>query len=459
MILLFKKNQAALATGNRKLQEAMKVKLFATLSSMDIREFMGKEENGIIKIGSFKFTPSEMRTALAAKEVQEAEENKIFSTTVLAVSGLKTLVLSLDDRVTTYAAVLNPELANPSMSDLPIDMQTQLLDTELKTIALDPLKHLPGMALESAAIFKAQIAILDERIEEVITNNYPEAQQPAVREFAAKGRIDNAENAANYIAASIGNPNLLDQSFELGFAWRALSTAFEPISTDIIASITITGIGEIPITKGRRPEAVRIQQAVKESGAKDLYTAQMFQSLLRDSLVGMSQEVGEEEAQVESVLAQFLNPRTGNLGNLFFKEGETGRVFTNSLFLEETARATEMARKVGILGADEDFASMILDTMTMRLREKIMAVFQNSLNAAAFNTVVLGNRPIESIANAIAAIEGNIPLSLQNARELNRQLEQSLRMQEVQPRGQRPSISPSVETVPIPGRTGRGPVQ
>ena len=237
----------------------------------------------------------------------------------------------------------------------------------------------------------------------------------------------------------------------------AFSIAFAPISADILASIDIKGVGEVPIAKGKRPTAVQIQQAVEDSGAKGIYTAQMFQSLMRDSLVEMSQEVGEEEARVESTLGKFLNPRSGNLGNLFFKEGETGRVFTTSLFLEETARATEMARAAGILGADEDFASMILDTMTANIRKKIMSVFQNSLNAAAFNTVVLGNRPIESISNSIAGIEGNIPISLQNARELSRQLEQSLRRLDVQPRGQRGTLSEPAETPSVLGRTGRGP--
>ncbi|KKM05173.1 hypothetical protein LCGC14_1756760, partial [marine sediment metagenome] len=212
-------HKLALQANNLRLIDTMKQQLFRQLSFMDVQQLLASSQTGVITLGDFKFSRAEIKTLLATKQKQEAEENKVFTDAVIASTGLETNKFIVDDRAQVLASVVNPELSSPGRADLPGDIQIQILDTEAKVNSLDPLKAQPGVASETSAILQAQIETLDKRIEDTIKNNYTTEQQPAVREWAEKRRIDNAENAAKYLVSNVGNPNLLDSSFELGMAW------------------------------------------------------------------------------------------------------------------------------------------------------------------------------------------------------------------------------------------------
>ncbi|MCH7560832.1 MAG: hypothetical protein IIC67_05610 [Thaumarchaeota archaeon] len=431
-------HQLALQANNLKLIEAMKQQLFKQLSFMDVQQLLASSQTGTITLGNFKFSRAEIKTLLATKQKQEAEENKIFTDAVIASTSLQTNKFIVDDRAQVLATVLNPELADPGHADLPGDIQIQILDTEAKVNSLDPLKAQPGVAAETSAILQAQIEILDKRIEDTITNNYTKEQQPAVREFAEKRRIDNAENAARYLVSNVGNPNLLDSSFELGPAWRAFSTSFiKPFDTTSLAGLSPDEFQQALISqvfgeeqRGKRPPAVTIQQAAKDSNAVNIYASMTFQSLLRDTLGVMIKQSPQPSPKEElRFLEQFINPRTTNLASNFFKQDENGqRIFSPALFIEITTRATMVAQQSGLLGADENITSEILDNMRAGLPTKMNQIFSNSLNAAAFNTAILGNRPGQPIIDEIAATEAQIPIAVRNALGLSAELERAVQL-------------------------------
>lgn len=433
---------AKLAMTSKKLTLLNKQKaiILTRMGSMDVKEFLNEavKNKGQIEIGGIPFAASELRTALVAMTEKEAKEERILAENEVSSSNIMGNLTTVDMIGKQFPSLYNPTSPDPTLEDIPVDVLSTILNQNLQ---IDNQKRRVQEAIDAnSGTADAAIKILfdmtektkefyKEQVEERVEKDFSKDAQPAAREFFLTGQI----GPANAIALTIdvgGNSALFIENDILDAPWTKLTSIFPDIALEKVTTFQ-PGIGGegFSAASGKQRDSVILERAVKESKFREgvatniqLLSMAMAVNQLAEEMGAPSPVTGGPETlPVDpnlNAFAKLRDPRTGRLATRF--NNDDGGFDLNK-FLQFAATETLALQKAGVLQPNETVADLVFDRSRVLANIVIDKSF-SGLYGTALKSAVFGNRPQNTVLQAIDAANALIPQSIKSAEANQRAL-------------------------------------
>ena len=451
---------AKLAMTAKKLTLLNKQKaiIMTRMGSMDVQEFLNAAvaNKGQVDIGGIPFTASELRTGLVAITQKEADEERIIAENEVSSSNIMGNLASIDLIEKQYPGLYNPTSPNPTLEDIPVDILSTILNQNAQ---IDNQKRRVQEAIDAnSGTANAAIKILFEQTEEVkafykkqveerVEKDFSTDSQPAAREFFLTGQIGPANATALTLDVG-GNSALFIENDIIDEPWNKFSAIFGDISLEKITTFQPGLGGEgFSAASGKQRDSVILERAVQESKFREgvatniqLLSMAMAVNQLAEEMgapSAISQEVpGGEKLSPDpnlNAFAKLRDPRTGRLAARF---NDANGSFDLNEFLNFSAIETLALQEAGILQPNETVAGLVFDRSRNVANVVIDKTF-SGLYGTALKSAVFGNRPQNSVFQAVDGASDKIPQSIKSAEANQRAL--ALTIQAVSPLAGEPS--------------------
>ncbi len=422
--------QALAKQRNFDLAEKYKKDAMARMSSSDWRELddaIKASGNREIRVGDIPLTRAEITTGLATSLQREDGEKKILYQGQLAAQNVESLSTQFSGLVNGYTGLLgNGDTA--TLEDVPPNVKAVIQQGISNQAFYRSLgENDPEIANMQAADLQARVEFMNKQIDETIKNQYKKEEQPGARQFADNGRFVTQSASAEYLAANASNTELFASNPILAEPGRLLSRRLAETGTDAtIQSFKTNADGGLEVTKGDSEIASILENAVQTSGARESFSNTATQFVVTKALDVL---IANDPDPATSVFRQFYNPQTKRLSDEFYDypvdaNGNQKRVFKFEKMRKKFATlSVDMADK-GTLPPDTNLGQVIFDRANQLIDNgAIREIFDGNINNAALNMALFNNRPDVFVKGQLAAQENQMPLAVQNARQLKEELQ------------------------------------
>ena len=374
------------------LNDLNSFELQSTLSEMDRkgqRAFkFGPDENDPT------FTRAEINNRLSASLEEETKTGLLLAETAVLEANLAETMTTMETVTDNMARLRSPGVENPTYDDLPPHIRTPVKAAirRMNILSADGRLKSPGglkVMLEEA---EKTSAMIDKAREDLVTQ-YPEEEQPAVREFANTGAVAQPSVAANYLFSAGDNRSLGVFSRQFDPVFRAFSDELRTVKQAQTSSISVNE-GQFTLVESKDPPSVTaVQQAITRSGAKQIAANIGVTFVLHNAFTDLIREApkpGPQERGTPAPWEKIYDPLTGQFVAEAYVANEQGQPVLDTAKLNVVlARETLKLRESGALPAGLTLTD-ILFSKSLQYAQEYDRLFSLDITAAAFKTAAYG---------------------------------------------------------------------
>lgn len=401
----------SLKEGKIELAQAAKGRVLMSSSMNELTQLgMAAQENGgRVQIGELTITGEEIRQTMVAKTLQDQEQQTKINEYVLATTGFEGMQVQTAAIAQSVHQIMNPGVPfdpeNP-YAGLPDDMQATLATGMQQMEVFAQMGSPGGMVMVNQKMNEQ----LDTLRKEVV-DNLPKEVQPAAREYMSNSdmpQIRTPQSAAAYLSANSANPMMMSYDPTWSGVWSQFSKELTRLQSEnqslnvedmnIESAVIASLVGGDSSKKDKN--YILAEQAIQNTGLRDVAANQMFERLLGDTIQEL---MGENEGN--SPWAGLYNAGSGKFHQAAYEMGDTSVKFSKDKWNDLLAQRTIVLHNNGTLPTDTTLHDLLYERMQGNIG-RVRQYVGNDMATAALNNVLFANRPENAIAQRISDFSG-----------------------------------------------------